>query len=411
MKTILITAYAVNPYKGSEDGSGWNFIKQAARFNKVIAITRQNNAPDIERYIKENPEKCFENLKFKYFDLPYWMRFWKRKNRGALLYFYLWQMALPNFIKKEKTDFDIVHNLNFHNDWTPTFLHKLGKPLVWGPVEHHPPIPKEFIRNVYGFSPWLIDRLYDFTKNFLRRYNPAIRKAYKKAEIVIAGHSGVLNKLPVKVKRIEMMSLVGADVPPTVSKKKKDGFTVISIGRFVPLKGFDITVKAFARFYNRLPDEKRKKTTLELVGKGALKDYLVKLGKDSGLGESLKITEWMPANELTKKYNEADVFLFPSHEGAGMVVVEALSFGLPVICFDNNGPGEIVNDKCAFKVRAGDYDSTVETFAGYLTTLYENRNLRKKMSDEAKKTFLENYYWNKKGEKLRDWYNSLTIEK
>ena len=55
MKTVLMTAYAVNPYKGSEDGMGWNFILQAARFQRVIAVTRRNNGPHIERYLAENP--------------------------------------------------------------------------------------------------------------------------------------------------------------------------------------------------------------------------------------------------------------------------------------------------------------------------------------------------------------------
>ena len=39
-KTILATAYAINPYKGSEDGMGWNFVLQIAKFNRVIALTR-----------------------------------------------------------------------------------------------------------------------------------------------------------------------------------------------------------------------------------------------------------------------------------------------------------------------------------------------------------------------------------
>jgi hypothetical protein len=57
MKTILATAYAVNPYKGSEDGMGWNMILQIARFQKVIAVTRENNEPKIAQYMKENPSK------------------------------------------------------------------------------------------------------------------------------------------------------------------------------------------------------------------------------------------------------------------------------------------------------------------------------------------------------------------
>ena len=84
MRKILVSTYAVNPYKGSEDGMGWNYISQVARFNKVIAITRKNNRPHIESFIKESPNKLYENMEFLYFDTPYWTRFWKRGGRGAM---------------------------------------------------------------------------------------------------------------------------------------------------------------------------------------------------------------------------------------------------------------------------------------------------------------------------------------
>ena len=68
----------------------------------------------------------------------------------SLIYFYMWQFTLALWLKKKKLSFDIAHNLNFHNDWTPTFLWILGKPLVWGPVGHHPKIPKQFLLETYG---------------------------------------------------------------------------------------------------------------------------------------------------------------------------------------------------------------------------------------------------------------------
>ena len=37
--TILATVYDINPYKGSESGTGWNLVKQISKYNKVIAIT------------------------------------------------------------------------------------------------------------------------------------------------------------------------------------------------------------------------------------------------------------------------------------------------------------------------------------------------------------------------------------
>ena len=144
MRRILATTYAVNPYKGSENGMGWNFLLQIASHQEVIAITRRNNREDIERYMQEFPDERYERMTFLYFDLPYWMRFWKKGGRGAMLYYYLWQLYLPFWVLTQKVSYDIVHNVNFHNDWTPTLLWILGKPLVWGPVGHHSKIPKAF---------------------------------------------------------------------------------------------------------------------------------------------------------------------------------------------------------------------------------------------------------------------------
>lgn len=53
MKIILMTAYDINPFKGSEAATGSNFTLQIARLNKVVAITRQNNQEPIElNYLK-----------------------------------------------------------------------------------------------------------------------------------------------------------------------------------------------------------------------------------------------------------------------------------------------------------------------------------------------------------------------
>ena len=89
MKTILLTAYAINPYKGSEDGMGWNFVLQAARHQRVIAVTRRNNRPHIERYLSEHTIAQVNNITFLYFDLPAWTCFWKKGPTLSLIYFYM----------------------------------------------------------------------------------------------------------------------------------------------------------------------------------------------------------------------------------------------------------------------------------------------------------------------------------
>ena len=131
-----MTAYDINPYKGSESGTGWHFVLQGANYNKVIAITRKNNKTNIEKYIEEF-EIEMTNIKFYYYDLPYYLRFWKRGVRGSSIYFYLWQMFMPLFVKKKNIEFDLAHNVNFHADAFPSFLWILRKPVIWGPINHN----------------------------------------------------------------------------------------------------------------------------------------------------------------------------------------------------------------------------------------------------------------------------------
>src|SRR6185295_8632603 len=156
MKKILATAYALDPFKGSEEGMGWHFTLQIAKFNRVVVVTRVNNKEAIERYIESHPElkELSNRIEFIYFDWPRWMNFWKKGPFLSMIYFYAWQISVAVKVWKRRDEFDIVHNLNFHNDWTPSFLWILGKPMVWGPVGHHPRIPKAFITNSYGRFSW-----------------------------------------------------------------------------------------------------------------------------------------------------------------------------------------------------------------------------------------------------------------
>jgi len=209
MKTILASVYAVNPYKGSEDGTGWNLVLQIARFNKVIAITRENNRPFIEKYMAENEVPGAANIHFEYYDLPYWARFWKKGSRGALLYYYLWQWFMPRFIRKQKLQFDIVHNLNFHNDWTPSFLWKFRKPFVWGPVGHHPQVPKRFIAPVYGIKKWLADSLRWKAKEFFWNIDPFLRITKNKADRILAINTDVDKMLHPKEGKLVLMEAMG----------------------------------------------------------------------------------------------------------------------------------------------------------------------------------------------------------
>ena len=405
MKTILATTYAVNPYKGSEDGMGWNFVMQIARFNKVIAITRENNRAAIEKFMLEYPSELYTNIQFIYFDLPNWMRFWKRGSRGAMLYYIMWQYFIVTFIRKQDIQYDIVHNVNFHNDWTPSFLWKLGKPFVWGPVGHHPLIPNQYLKP-YSKKYWIKDRLTWLVKQYFWNVSYHLKQCKKKASHILCMNSSVASKLRLSNNYSLIPSVATQDFG-WIENPFHDQFTIISAGRFVPLKGFDLAIEAFSIMVRELPYEDKQKCRLVLVGSGPEEHLLRRMVKDKGLELQVKFLSWVERDGLMQLMKNASVFLFPSHEGAGMVVAEAMSFGLPVICLDNEGPGEFIDNSCGIKIKKTSYHKTTNELGAALKLLYANPSKLDIMRAASRKRFEQLFHWDRRGEQLQKIYENL----
>ena len=406
MKTILATTYAVNPYKGSEDGMGWNFICQIARFNKVIAITRENNREAIEQYMLENPDKIYRKIEFHYFDLPYWMRFWKRGGRGAMLYFWMWQRAIPGFVARQNIQFDIAHNLNFHNDWTPSYLWKLGKPFVWGPVGHHPAIPSQYLRP-YNKLQVVKDRLTWAIKQLFWRFSGDLKRTASNAQHVLCMNGSVSSVMNINEQSHSIMPSVATGDFGHNPEGRARKFTLISAGRLVPLKGFDLCINSFASFLSKLDEETKASCELQIVGSGPEEARYKQLASDLGIAAYIRFVPWMERSELMERMKEASAFVFPSHEGAGMIVAEALSFGVPVVCLDNSGPGEFVDESCGIRVPEQDYKGTVEGLSEGIFQLFSDQGRWKAMSQKARERFEQYFHWDRRGEALQAIYQQL----
>ncbi|MBD2769113.1 glycosyltransferase [Hymenobacter sp. BT664] len=410
MKTILMTAYAVNPYKGSEDGMGWNFILQAARFQKVVAVTRRNNGPHIERYLAENPAAAAlaANVEFLYFDLPAWTRWWKKGPLLSLIYFYMWQLGLALWLRPRRLAVDVVHNLNFHNDWTPSFLWLLGRPLVWGPIGHHPLIPASHLAR-YGPTAFIKDRLIGSLKFFFWKLDPFLWVTRRAAGRVLCMNSAVAPRLRLAAADYEIMPSVAVDLPTEIPAAPAAGrdFTVMIAARMVPLKGFDMVIAAFARFYAQLPPAEQSRARLLLIGSGPEENHLNRLVRSYNLGACAEHRPWLDRAELLSTYQQAAVFFFPSHEGAGMVVAEAMSYGVPVLCYANEGPGELTPPGSVLKVPYRSFEDNVGDFATLLRRLHGSPALQAAEAALCRRHVAEHHTWGQRGHQLNRVYQHI----
>jgi glycosyltransferase involved in cell wall biosynthesis len=192
-----------------------------------------------------------------------------------------------------------------------------------------------------------------------------------------------------------------------VSRSKQDSFQLISVGRFVALKGFDIVIRSFAAFLRRLNVIEQKKVKLVLVGNGPELNFLQSIATQEGVAGQIEIVSWIERTAIRQLYSNSSVFFFPSHEGAGMVVPEALSCGLPVICFDNAGPGAFISEDCGRKIPYAGYQQSIKGFADALEILYRDRGLLHTLGIGARKQFIEKFQWNQKGDLLKTIYDRI----
>lgn len=112
---------------------------------------------------------------------------------------------------------------------------------------------------------------------------------------------------------------------------------VLAVGRLVPEKGFDFLISAWKAIHVSFPDWR-----LRIVGDGPDLASLEKLSQNLRIDNSIEL---LPAtSDVAQHYRDASIYCLSSRfEGFGMVLVEALSFGVPIVSFDCEvGPAVIL---------------------------------------------------------------------
>jgi glycosyltransferase involved in cell wall biosynthesis len=235
----------------------------------------------------------------------------------------------------------------------------------------------------------------------------ALKNTIRHADHIFCMNTSVKDQLQLDQNQMSIMPSVATQdfgEKNTINPKK---FTLITAGRLVPLKGFDLSILAFASFLKPIPVAYRKNCELIIVGTGPELSFYKKLCSENNISQYVKFIDWLKRDALMELFKSSTAFLFPSHEGAGMVVAEALSFGLPVICLENEGSGEFIDSSCGFAVKKQSYQNTIKDLDLAIHQLYLKPYLLKEMKSNARKKFQTLFHWDRRGETLNTIYQKL----
>ena len=151
----------------------------------------------------------------------------------------------------------------------------------------------------------------------------------------------------------------------------------IAVGRLVYEKGFDQLVESWRIVHEKYPD-----WSLSIYGQGDQKELLINRINQYNLNSVIEICE--PVKDIYPRFLESSIMLFPSRclDALPMVLIEAMSCGLPLVAFDAPcGPKDIITDgKNGFLVPSGN----IELFAEKVSAMIKSEELRRTMGNSAR---------------------------
>ncbi|MFC1570894.1 glycosyltransferase, partial [Candidatus Omnitrophota bacterium] len=177
----------------------------------------------------------------------------------------------------------------------------------------------------------------------------AVRSSLTKAARVVANSNYIRDcaidiyspKREIDVIPLGMTAPVFSSVPRSDLSMQEYAFYVVSVGRMAKVKGFDILLKTI-----KLMKTRGSEIHLLLIGDGPERKNLEDLSELLGITDQVHFKGWVQGEEKFQYLAASDAYVMSSiHEGFGVVLLEAMAAGLPLIATNTGGQTDIIKNE------------------------------------------------------------------
>ena len=289
----------------------------------------------------------------------------------ALLVLFLRRRKTIQAIKKCDSDIIISTRVLFNN-WLGEYSNNKTYKIGWEHNHHHQDV--NYIKKVVN-STRKLDKLV--------LVSDSLRSFYKKE----------LKEKNYKCKCVYIPNMLDS-VPDKVSKLDKKN--LISVGRLSREKGFTDLIEVFKLIHEERPD-----WHLDIVGDGSEKNKIVDMIYLNKLTDYVTMHGYLKKDKIDKLLDNSAIYLMTSYtESFGIVLIEAMSHGVPCVAFSSaEGANDLItNDKNGYLIDNRDH----KEMAKQVIKLIDDINLRKELGKEGRVTSL-----NYTSEKVKDSWDRL----
>lgn len=364
---ILVSAYACNPYGGSEPGVGWSAVCRIARSHDVWVLTDIHNKPGWDkgydeglipsnvrvRFVRDRASSI-RNSFIAHIDS--WLSY-AAYNRRVLAEALAWH---------EQEKFDLCHQVTIAAWRMPSPLWQLPIPFVWGPIGGAGYIPPAF-RGMLSPLSRIFERARDF-QTVLASRSRAFRDCIRESAVVFAANEETEEFLKPFRGNKHLLRLPVIPFPHemvTRFRRKEDAarltgpLRLFCGGNMEGRKGLSLALRALA-----LAKQKGIEFHYTIAGGGPDISAMRALAPQLGLENMIEFHPGYRGNDYLKALQATDVYFLPSfRETMGITLVEAILAGCYPVVADTSAQGEIVRLAGGRAVRVDDMDSLVQGLA------------------------------------------------
>jgi len=348
---IVLAAYQCGPALGSVSQIGWEWYSRLAREHAVTLVTHVRNRAALTAAGAPLGGSRVVYVDTEWFAGPLYRlarRLFPRSEHSVFMIssldyflfdFLAWRRLAADV--RAGARWSLVHRVTPITLAAPSWLGRLGLPVVLGPLNCGLGNPRGFGAILREDAPWLIH---------LRRFGrmaAALSGATRHATRILTATQATLAAVPARHRaRCRMMVENGVDLerfratawPPAPAPGTP--LRVLFVGRLVPFKGVGMLLDAAAALVRR-----GQAVELAIVGSGPMEQAWQARAAALGIAGHVRFAGALPAERVAAEMARCHVFCLPSvRESGGAVLLEAMACARPVIAVGFGGPAEIVDD-------------------------------------------------------------------
>lgn len=411
-KKILVLAYAISPYRGSEYSVAWNYVTEMSKSNELVVIygTSGSHMGDIEemkKYIKEISLRnvCFVDVKPNL--ITNCLNALNFKGIFAYSFYISYNMWHRQVYKRVKVlinqeHFDLIHYLAPIGFREPGYLWKINLPYIWGPIGGIPNRPVQLFKAL-PFKSKITFTLRNLVNTFQFKYNNRLRKAFQHTDILLTATTE--NQYLIK-KHYNKNSIYCSEngiinsskiAPLNLNNLNSDYIiNLIWIGSIDARKSLNILLEALSKLHSS-------NWNLHVIGDGPRKVEMQKLSMKLKIDKRINWHGHIDREEVFELFKISHIHVITSlGEATTTTLWEAMSNGIPTISLDHCGMHDIICEKCGILIPILTYEKVIEDLALKLDHLILNpveiNNLSNGVIECANK-----YTWNQR----QDFFNNI----